>query len=65
MIDPASAADWVQASLVTGLVAGLAAAGMRALTHDQHESWAAPSPAPKPLSTTTSKVRAAEEEQAG
>jgi hypothetical protein len=44
MIDPGSAADWVQASFMTGLVASLAAAGMWALPREQHEPSVAPSP---------------------
>jgi hypothetical protein len=44
MIDPGSAADWVQASLLTGLLAGLAAAGRWALAQEQHEHSVAPRP---------------------
>lgn len=49
MIHQGSAADWVQASFLTGLVACLAAAGSWALTQEQHER----SPAPQPVATTT------------
>jgi hypothetical protein len=38
MIDPASAADWVQASLVAGLLASLAAGGMWALGLEQRQA---------------------------
>jgi hypothetical protein len=37
MIDPASAADWTRASLVAGLLGGLAAACRWALHQEQHE----------------------------
>jgi hypothetical protein len=52
MLDPGSAADWVQASFMTGVVACLAAAGMRALTREQHERSVAPSPNTRALATT-------------
>jgi hypothetical protein len=38
MVDPGSVADRLQASLMTGLVALLAAAGMWALTREQHQA---------------------------
>jgi hypothetical protein len=44
MIDPGSAADWLQASFLTGLVAGLAATGGWALTREQHEHPITPQP---------------------
>jgi hypothetical protein len=37
MIDPASAADWTRASLVAGLLGGLAAACGWALHQEAHE----------------------------
>jgi hypothetical protein len=56
MIDPASAADWVQASLVAGLLASLAAGGMWALRLERrHEQALAPSPS----TTTQALARAA------
>ncbi|HEX6678813.1 MAG TPA: hypothetical protein VF486_27820 [Actinomycetes bacterium] len=44
MVDPASLADWVQASCMAGVVVGLAAAGRWALAQDQRESSAKPVP---------------------
>ncbi len=52
MVDPASVADWAQASFITGLVAGLAAMGMRALTQEQHEPSMAPTPNTQAAATT-------------
>jgi hypothetical protein len=45
MIHPGSAADWLQASFLTALVACLTAAGSRALTREQHERTLAHQPA--------------------
>jgi hypothetical protein len=44
MIDPGSAADWLQASFLTGLVACLTAASSWALTREQHERTLARQP---------------------
>jgi hypothetical protein len=52
MVDPASVADWAQASFITGLVAGLAAMGMRALTQEQREPSMAPTPNTQAAATT-------------
>jgi hypothetical protein len=49
MIDPASAADWVQASLVAGLLASLAAGGLWALGLERRQER---SPGPGPSTTT-------------
>jgi hypothetical protein len=47
MIDPASAADWMQASLVAGLLASLVAGGTWALGLEQrHEQAMAPATRP-------------------
>jgi hypothetical protein len=44
MIDPGSAADWAQASLMTGVLALLTGAGIWALRREQHERLVAPRP---------------------
>jgi hypothetical protein len=62
MIDPASVADWMQASFMTGLVAGLAAAGMWALKQEQHESSVAPSRNIQAVGNDHDRLRAAVEE---
>jgi hypothetical protein len=53
MLDPGSAADWVQASFMTSVVACLAAAGMWALTREQHERSVALSPNTRALTITS------------
>lgn len=64
VLDPASAADWIQASLVTGLLGGLGAACWRALRQELRESLkerlaAVPAahPAFQDISTTARRFR--------
>ncbi len=48
MVDPASIGDWVQASLMAGLLGSVAAACMRALREPEGQQAVAPVPAPAP-----------------